>query len=534
MIMSSYRHFGVMLDCSRNAVMKPAAVKKFIDYLAKTGYNTLELYTEDTFRPEGEPYFGYLRGGYTGREICEIDAYAAAHGIELIPCIQTLAHFTNLVKLPVYADIVDTADILLIGEEKTYALIEKLFVFAAENFSSRRINIGMDEAHMVGLGKYLDKHGYTNRFDLLVRHLNRVAEIAKKYGFTPHMWSDMFFRLGNGGRYYGKNLHVAEEVRKQVPANVELVYWDYYNADEEMYNSMFSSHKDFSRNVWFAGGAWCWNGFAPDHSFALQTMKSAMKSVRKNGIEDVLVTMWGDNGKECSFFASLPVLYAIRQYADGNFDEKEIADGFQRDTGLCYEDFKALELPDFLGSGSDDLYHPENPSKCLLYNDCFLGAFDRAAEKYNYRFAEKAVRLAEAASRAGEFSYLFETLSALCFVLQLKASLGVRTRVAYRSGNGKELRVLVGDYRKTISQLETFYEKFKTLWFKENEPFGWEIQDVRLGGLILRIRSCADRLEKYVEGKISAVEELEENILPFGSDEPQCNVYCRLISRSEI
>ena len=58
MIMSSYRHFGVMLDCSRNAVMKPAAVKKFIDYLARAGYNTLELYTEDTFRPEGEPYFG--------------------------------------------------------------------------------------------------------------------------------------------------------------------------------------------------------------------------------------------------------------------------------------------------------------------------------------------------------------------------------------------------------------------------------------------------------------------------------------------
>ena len=86
----------------------------------------------------------------------------------------------------------------------------------------------------------------------------------------------------------------------------------------------------------------------------------------------------------------------------------------------------------------------------------------------------------------------------------------------------------------TLSRLEMFYEKFKTLWFKENKPFGWEIQDARLGGLILRIRSCADRLEKYVEGKISAVEELEENILSFGSDEPQCNVYCRLISRSEI
>ena len=150
--MKGYKHFGVMLDCSRNAVMKPAVVKKLIDYLKKFGYNTLELYTEDTFRPDGEPYFGYLRGGYTGADIREIDAYAASRGVELIPCIQTLAHFTNLVKLPAYGDIVDTADILLIDEEKTYALLDKLFAFAAENFTSRYINIGMDEAHMVWLG----------------------------------------------------------------------------------------------------------------------------------------------------------------------------------------------------------------------------------------------------------------------------------------------------------------------------------------------------------------------------------------------
>ena len=90
-----YKHFGVMIDCSRNGVMTVAAVKRMIDALQKMGYNALELYTEDTFEVGDEPYFGYLRGRYTGAELREIDAYAAAHGIELIPCIQTLAHFTN-------------------------------------------------------------------------------------------------------------------------------------------------------------------------------------------------------------------------------------------------------------------------------------------------------------------------------------------------------------------------------------------------------------------------------------------------------
>ena len=115
---------GVMIDCSRNAVPKVSAVKKLIDALQKMGYNTLELYTEDTFEVEDEPYFGYLRGRYSSEEIKEIDKYASAHGIELIPCIQTLAHFSNSVKLPRFWNITDVNDILLIDEEQTYEFIE--------------------------------------------------------------------------------------------------------------------------------------------------------------------------------------------------------------------------------------------------------------------------------------------------------------------------------------------------------------------------------------------------------------------------
>ena len=60
--MENYRMLGVMLDCSRNAVLRPEELYRFIDILAKMGYNTLQLYTEDTYEIEGEPYFGYLRG----------------------------------------------------------------------------------------------------------------------------------------------------------------------------------------------------------------------------------------------------------------------------------------------------------------------------------------------------------------------------------------------------------------------------------------------------------------------------------------
>ena len=62
------KYFGVMLDMSRNAVMKPEIVKQFVDYISSFGYNMLQLYTEDTYEVNNEPYFGHLRGGYKKQE----------------------------------------------------------------------------------------------------------------------------------------------------------------------------------------------------------------------------------------------------------------------------------------------------------------------------------------------------------------------------------------------------------------------------------------------------------------------------------
>ena len=39
--------------------------------------------------------------------------------------------------------------------------------------------LGMDEAHMIGRGKYFDLHGASNRFNLLLRHLSRVRRLPE-------------------------------------------------------------------------------------------------------------------------------------------------------------------------------------------------------------------------------------------------------------------------------------------------------------------------------------------------------------------
>src|SRR5699024_5173996 len=169
--------YGVMLDASRNAVLTVDGIKDMLRKMAIMGLNTLMVYTEDTYEVDDYPYFGYMRGRYTEKELKLCDEYATHLGIEMIPCIQTLAHLTEALKWNYAIELRDTADILLAGEQKTYDFLEKIIKAASKPFKSNRIHIGMDEAHQLSLGKYLDKHGYEERFSIMNRNLKEVVPI---------------------------------------------------------------------------------------------------------------------------------------------------------------------------------------------------------------------------------------------------------------------------------------------------------------------------------------------------------------------
>lgn len=506
------KRFGAMLDCSRNAVMKAEEVQKFASILKSFGYNTLLLYTEDTYEVEDEPYFGYMRGRYTTAELKEIVAYCENIGMEVIPCVQTLAHLNQIFRWADYPKINDTADILLVEEERTYALIDHMFQTLRKCFTSEYIHIGMDEAHMLGLGKYREKHGMSNRFEILNRHLERVIEIGAKYGFKPIMWSDMFFRLANNGEYYPEDPSVSEEVAAMTPKQVGLVYWDYYHDEKQVYDKMFEAHRQFDNEIWFAGGAWSWTGFAPGNRWSLQSMRPAMQSALEHDIDNVFLTMWGDNGKECSFYALLPSMFAVKRFFDGEMDLARIKQEFRRITGEDFDGLCDLDLPNYVG-GNTDCFH--NPCKYMLYSDPFSGYLDATVQEGVTEEYESYAKQLEALARSSRYSYLFESAAALCRLLAVKYPLGKRTREAYQKGDKAELAVIAKDYEKAGELLEVFYSAFQKLWYRENKPQGFDVQDLRLGGLSRRLRSCRQRLLDYLDGKESCIPELEEKLLPF-------------------
>ena len=424
-----------------------------------------------------------------------------------------MAHLNAIFRWKAFSGVHDTADILSTGEEETYALIEDMVRTWAETVRSRVINIGMDEAEMIGRGAYLNRYGYRDRLSIMEKHLQRVLSICEKYGFTCMMWSDMFFKLLSGEGYHSEKLEITDEVRRRIPQNVELIYWDYYSRDQDTYRRMLSNHKKLSDRVGFAGGAWKWNGYAPLLNHSIQASRIALSACREFSIGNVMVTGWGDDGGEAAQACVLPVLclYAESCYADRT-DDTWLSERMMACTNERYGDFLLLDLPNLTPDNPCPGRVSVGPAKYLLYQDVLLGIYDRHVDEDTYpaHFAAAAGRLAEAADRSESCGYLFRTLSALCAVLEEKCDLGVRMRRAYEGGDRKALSELADRALEAASRVDEFRREMRRQWFAENRPFGWEVLDVRLGGVKARLESAHQRLTDFLEGRTARIEELEE------------------------
>jgi len=554
----AFANNGYMLDCSRNAVASIPAVKKLIRHMALMGLNTLQLYTEDTYEIPEWRYFGYQRGRYTAAELRELCQYAQMFGIELIPCIQTLAHLNAALRWPEFQDIIDCNDILLAGEEKTYRLIDDMLRQLSSCFATRRIHIGMDEAHMVGLGKYLDKHGYQNRIKIICDHLARVLDICKKYDFKPMMWSDMFFRLVSKGGYYEEGTFPPELLELLRP-DVDLVYWDYYHKDKPHYLSMLTRHKKFPNDIIFAGGAWKWTGLMPELQLSEDTTRAALCACIEAGVTDVFATGWGDDGAECAAFSILPTLqlYAEMGYQSGTkkaapplpegsgngihsrcsggvwgsapLDKCSLSARFEACTGGNWDDFFLLDKPN---NTTPTRIGRANATKTLLYQDVMFGLFDKHVDPltFSQHFAGCAAELTEAAGRNGDFGYIFLHAAAICRLLADKCTMGLRITAAYLEGNKEELRHLAEAELPKLQKLtdDAIYT-FEHQWTTENKPHGLEIIHIRLGGVRIRLEAAARRISAYLSGEVERLEELESERLGFTGDianGTDINVFC--------
>lgn len=505
---TQYRRFssvGVMVDCSRNAVMTVEAVKRYIDQLASLGMNLLMLYTEDTFEVPEYPVFGYLRGGYSQADLREIDDYAASLGVELVPCIQTLAHMAQFLQWQEACHLKDLTDVMLIDEPETYAFLEAAIRSVSSCVRSRRIHIGMDEAHGVGLGRYYAKHGPTDRFELLTRHLSRVVDICKKYGVEPMMWSDMFFRLGSKKNdYYDMEAIVPDRVIETLPP-VGMAYWDYYHTDEAFYDHMLTQHARMGQQTVFAGGIWTWSGFLPQVKKTVATMAPALRACAKHRVDTVFATMWGDDGAETNTMLAsslLPIFSeACWQGVDADPAEAVLA-------GECLTGVPRAVLEawgDFSPSVRD-----ERPGKFLLWCDPLYPTVIFAGEDNMEKLMARSAAALETMKPYRASMMECEYASAIFDVLLAKGDMIDKMRERYLAGDRAWLNALAEEgIPKLIGLYDRLMRAHRALWERDNRRFGWEVLALRYGATVGRLRDVQDELKRYLKGELAAVVELD-------------------------
>ena len=519
---------GFMLDCSRNAVANPEKLRSLVRRLAKMGMNQLFLYMEDTYEVPGYPYFGTYRGKYTREELRDLDKYCALFGIELVPCIQTLAHLHSFLRWHNSMSLRDTGDILKVGSEEVYTFIRSLLESLRSCFSTRNIHIGMDESHMLGLGNYLRENGYEESSVIIRRHTDRVLELCQETGWTPMMWSDMYITANTGGGYYDVKASTDTSGWEKPPKELGMVYWDYYNTRKDIYHNMLRVHKALSDRVIFAGGIWNWNGISPNYGKAFCCSRLALEACRQEGIQEVFATGWMDNGAETPIDAIYPGL-AVFSFLCFHEDlyEEELSTYFRDCIDAELEDFLLLDLLDALFKGSGKNLTADNPSKYLLYQDPMLGIFDyhlkdTDTETYYRTLADK---LKSKAETPGEYPEFFRFYYYLSLVLSRKADLGIRIKTAYDAKDLSTLKEISEEViPNIIRNLTVMHTSRESLWFADAKPFGYELLDIRLGGVKTRLESCRRRLQSFLEGKVQTLEELEQERLPYwelGDAKPQ-------------
>ena len=213
-----YGFRSMMLDVTRH-FFTVDQVKRQLDMLSQYKINTLHMHMSDDqgwrLEIKGEMYGesldklrtigaqtscntnGIKAGQYTQEEFKEIVAYANERYIQIIPEFDMPSHaWAALVSLSFLNSTEDGRppangydntrpyegwdvgfNSLECRNEKTYEFIDEVFRQVSEISPSKYIHIGGDEAHVTSHDDY-------------VYFMNRVTEIAKKYGKTPIGWQN--------------------------------------------------------------------------------------------------------------------------------------------------------------------------------------------------------------------------------------------------------------------------------------------------------------------------------------------------------
>ncbi|HWL17016.1 MAG TPA: glycoside hydrolase family 20 zincin-like fold domain-containing protein [Opitutus sp.] len=299
---------AVMDDISRGPLSSGDFLRAQIRRVAEMKINRLTWYVEDVVRVPSHPDFA-PRGAIPLEEFNELVAYAATYHVELLGSFQTLGHFDKILRVPAYAPLGETTDMLAPAEPRVQRFLSEVIGDMLPVFSQREFLLNGDEAF--DLAEAAARRGRTPA-ELYAEHFRPLIAQVEAAGRVPVLWGDMMLEH--------------RELLELLPKSVLVGTWN-YDADVD-FTGMIAPFREHGFGVIVCPGVLNSDRLAPLYRETLDNVRGFVGAARAEGARGVLMTAWDDGGMHLFALDWPGIAFAAAQA--WNPDAADTTDFFER------------------------------------------------------------------------------------------------------------------------------------------------------------------------------------------------------------
>lgn len=457
---------AVMLDVSRDKVPTMETLRDLIDRLASWKVNQVQLYSEHTYAYRNHPDVHAHASPFTAEEIRELDRFCLDRHVELVPNQNCLGHMNRWLLHPRYRSLAIAPDGFVdpygLGHEAmtidpsnpgSLTLVRELLGELLPLFSSRRVNIGLDETWELP----------RERLDEFFAWIATLRALPELEGREVIIWGDMF----SGD----------PELLAQVPAGVTVCEWGY---DEEYpFDERTAMLARAGIPFWVAPGTSSWLSIAGRVTNAIGACRHAAEAAIAHGGLGFLNTDWGDRGhlqqtpiSDPGFAYGAAVSWCLEANGDIDLSAALSVHGFSDPTG---ELARALLV---LGDAHRAVT-PQIPNHSILVMHLYFpqirvgrgitrGLTFAELDAVEAVLADARDALGRARPERADADLLLEEVSWTIDVLALLID-DARARM---EGDGTLVSVPQDRRHEFVDRLDPLIARHRSLWLARNRPGG--------------------------------------------------------------
>ena len=215
----SYQIRCITDQTSRNQIPTLENLKKVIKFLSQFKMNYHYLYLEDGYHFKVHPDIGKERGGYTEKEINDLQDYAQRYFMEIVPIFNSFGHQDNILmtEYPKYSHLGEFpgAACFNIANSEVKLFLTQLYEELCCAFTSNWLHLGLDETFDFGKHQTKTLVKQQGKGKTLLDFYKFLVALAREKGKTKIIC-------------YHDNILKEKELLENLSNDLIVFYWDYF------------------------------------------------------------------------------------------------------------------------------------------------------------------------------------------------------------------------------------------------------------------------------------------------------------------